>query len=272
MGYKNRVIGLEGVLNAREIGGLPLKNGKHVKFGRLLRAGRLSNLTDKDCYVLSNVWHVKKIIDLRNDWEISEHPDVELEGAEIQQIDLLSGKLEGISREDQGMNMIDYAIMRAKKLAQGDGARHLLTEMYGQMAENRECIKKLQDFFDALQMPEDGSVLWHCTSGKDRTGVTGALLLYVLGADMETIKEDYLYTNEQNREYREALLNEMKSNGADEAQLREMRILESVDWMYIQKFFETIKRIYGSVDAFLSEQIGMNEERIHMFREMYTEG
>lgn len=272
MEHKTRVIALEGALNAREMGGLPLKNGRHVKFRRLIRTGRLSDLTDQDCKVLSNIWHVKKIIDLRNDCEISEYPDVMLEGAEFQQIDLLSGKMEGISREDQGLSMIDYAIMRAKNLAQGDGAGHLLTQMYGRMAENQGCIKKIREFFDVLQLQKEGSVIWHCTSGKDRTGVTGALLLYVLGADMETIKEDYLYTNEQNREYRESLLHEMKCHGADEKQLREMRILESVDWAYIQKFFETVKSTYGSVDAFLSEQIGITETRTEIFREMYTEG
>lgn len=272
MEHKNRVIALEGALNAREMGGLPLKNGKRVKFGRLIRTGRLSDLTDQDCNVLSRVWHVKKIIDLRNDCEISEYPDVRLEGAEFLQVDLLSGKMEGISREDYGMSMVDYAIMRARKLAEGVGAENLLTGMYGRMAEDPECVKKIRDFFEIIQRQEDGAVLWHCTSGKDRTGVTGALLLYVLGADMEIIKEDYLYTNEQNQEYREVLLEKMKRKGAEEALIKEMAVLESVDWRYIQNFFQSVKNIYGSVDEFLSEQIGITERRKAIFREMYTEG
>lgn len=271
MEHAGRVIQLEGVLNVRELGGLPVKDGRRIKYGKLIRAGRLSNLTESDCRILRTKWNVTTIVDLRNDQEISEHPDVIPKGTAFKQISILSGEKEGISREDFGMDMVDRAIMRARYLRTDGGAGKLLKRMYSQMAEEQECMERVRDFFASILKQEDGAFLWHCTSGKDRTGVTGALILYALGADMETIKADYLYTNEQNHTYREDLLRRMKDKGAEAELIEEMRVLESVDWSYIESFFNTLKRKYGSINHFLTDQIGLTHAKKELFLEMFTE-
>ena len=271
MKHENRIIELEGALNVRELGGLPLKNGRRVKSGKLIRSGRLSDLTGADQVLLRDKWKVTTVIDLRNEQEISEHPNVLLDGAVFKHVCLLSGEKKGISREDYGMTLSRLAISRAKSLLEDGGSRKLLEGMYGQMSENESCIRKIREFFDLLYEQKDGSVLWHCTSGKDRTGVLGVLLLYLLDADMTTIKEDYLYTNEQNHSYRENLLNRMKNRGAEDILIEEMRILESVDWIYIESFLNTIKRNYGSIDAFFVREIGIDEVRRTHFLDIYTE-
>lgn len=271
MNNENRIIRLEGALNVRELGGLPLKNGGYVKHGTLIRAGRLSDLTENDRQILRDQWHVTTIIDLRNNQEISEHPDMELDGANIRQISILAGEKEGVSREDFGMSMIDIAILRAKHLYEDGGAGNLLKGMYGQMAESPYCMERIRDFFSALCDQKEGSFLWHCTSGKDRTGVTGALLLYALGADLDTIQSDYLYTNEQNKAYRDNLLHLMEERGAGEELVEEMRILESVDWSYIENFFNTIETAYGSIDQFLQQEIGLTAEKKEFFLNKFTE-
>lgn len=271
MEHENRSILLEGALNVRELGGLPVKDGRKIKSGKLIRAGRLSDLTDTDGVTLSAEWNVTTIVDLRNDQEISEHPDVIPDGIVFRKISILPDTKEGISREDFGMEMVDRAIIRAKHLREDGGAGNFLKKMYGQMAERLECIAAMREFFMSLLEQGDGCFLWHCTSGKDRTGVTGALLLYALGADMETIKIDYLYTNEQNRIYRENLLAQMKKKGAEPELLEEMRILESVDWSYIERFFHVLECQYGSIDRFLMEQIGLTHKETEIFLEKYTE-
>ena len=106
---------------------------------------------------------------------------------------------------------------------------------------------------------------------KDRTGVLGALLLWVLGADLETIKADYLYTNEQNTAYRENLLERMCKRGADADVVEEMRILESVDWLYVESFLKTLEETYGSIDDFLEKKIGIHEECRKQLLDLYTE-
>jgi len=272
MKHESRVITLEGALNVRELGGLPLRNGRIVKHGKLIRSGRLSNLTDADRHLLTDHWNVTTIIDLRNLQEISEYPDMNLDGASHHHIRLIEDGNDGISREDNGMEPIDRAILRVKELHEHGGSKKLLESMYAQMAESTFCLNQIKEFFRILLNQKDGSLIWHCTSGKDRTGVTGALLLYVLGADMDTIKDDYLYTNEQNHNYREKILQIMRERHADEVLVEEMRTLESVDSSYIDSFFQMIKKSYGSVDAFLIEKVGLSEDKIVHLRESYTEG
>ncbi|MBQ1240293.1 MAG: tyrosine-protein phosphatase, partial [Lachnospiraceae bacterium] len=86
MNHENRIITLEGALNVRDLGGLPLKNGRRMKVGKLIRSGRLSDLSERDKRLLHETWNVTTIVDLRNDQEISEHPDVDLEGATLKRI------------------------------------------------------------------------------------------------------------------------------------------------------------------------------------------
>ena len=271
MNKDERVIKLTGVLNVRELGGLRVHNGRKVKTGKLIRAGRLSNLTEADIRILSSKWNITMIVDLRNEQEISEHPDVEIEGADFRNISIIQGELSGISREDFGMDIIDWAIMRAKNLKENGGSGEFLEKMYEQMAKENHCQEKMKEFFESLTEHQNGAFLWHCTSGKDRTGVTGALLLYALGADMETIKADYLYTNEQNFEYREKLLEAMRERGAKEDVVEQMRVLESVSWSYIERFFDAIRKQYGSIEQFLEVKIGLTREKRKLLLESYTE-
>ncbi len=139
------------------------------------------------------------------------------------------------------------------------------------MAQNEECIDRIRDFFDTLLTQKEGSLIWHCTSGKDRTGVLGVLLLLLLGADIESAKEDYLYTNIQNHKYRENLLERMRNRGAEDDVIEEMRILESVDWLYIESFLKSLNDNYGSVDLFLKNKIGLDIEQRNKLLDIYTE-
>ncbi len=267
----DRIIPLEGVLNARELGGIALKGGRQVKHAKIIRTGRLSDMTESDIRVLTDKWNVTRIIDLRNNGEIGEHPDIVPEGTLFQQIAIIPGEKQGISREDHGMEIGDRAIMIARKHAEGDGAQALLESMYAQMARDEYCIGRMKDFFDAMLEQGEGSVVWHCTSGKDRTGVTGVLLLYALGAEMDDIKDDYLFTNQQNGTYRENLLNLMRDRGATEDLVHEIRVLESVDWAYISGFLAEIDRLYGGIDRFLANQMGLTESKHKILLEKYTE-
>ena len=271
MNHEKRIIELEGALNVRELGGLPLKNGRQVKSKKLIRCGRLSQLSERDRKTLRDEWNLTTIVDLRNDQEISEHPDVEIEGAELKRVCLLSGEKKAISREDFGLSISLLAIHRAKSLLEDGGSRKLLEGMYSQMAKNEECIERMKEFFELLLVQDEGSLIWHCTSGKDRTGVLGVLLLLVLGADPETAKEDYLFTNIQNHAYRENLLQRMRNRDADDEIIEEIRILESVEWIYIDSFLKSIEESHGSVEEFLTNVIGIDSEKRNKLLELYTE-
>lgn len=269
----SRILPLEGVLNARELGGLPLKNGHRVRPGQLIRSGRLSDLTKKDHEILETHWHVTDIADLRDEQEVWGHPDRKLNGAALHRLPIFSGTAAGISRSDQsddsGTAAVEIAIRRAQLLGP-DGAKRLLEQIYTDMVSQTYCLDRLRDFFQLLLSHGKGTFLWHCTSGKDRTGLCCALLLWALGATWDTIFEDYLFTNRQTHAYREALCADMKRRGARTEYITQIRILESVDAAYLRGCFSIIHQSFGSMDVFMAERLGVTETAREKLRQRYV--
>ena len=264
-----RVIPMEGALNVRELGGLPVSGGRMIRHGSLIRAGRLSDMTLQDKENLQK-WNLTKIIDMRNNQEVFEHPDPELPGVTWVQLSIFPGGAAGISREDNGETLMDKA-MRLAEMYSGGRARKLLESMYPRMVQEAFCVGQIRTFFRLLAEHEGGALAWHCVSGKDRTGLTGALLLYVLGASRETILEDYLYTNEQIREYRMTLLDGLRERQVDPEKIEQIRVLESVEEGYLDRCLTAIVETYGSLETFIDDHLGITEEVKKVLRDKYTE-
>lgn len=265
-----RILPLEGILNARELGGLPLRNGRQVKRGCLIRAGRLYGMTKEDQRILEQEWNVTDILDLRNAGEIAEYPDPALSKALFYHVPFFPGEEKGISKEEGEKGKIAWALRTARSL-QGGGARRLLQEMYPDMVRNPYCLNGIREFFRLLSAHEEGALLWHCTSGKDRTGLSCALLLYVLGASWETIEEDYLLTNIQIQSYRDWLCEGMRKQGAEPDLIRQIYDLESVESDYLESCLSVIRQQYGSMDCFVAEILGLNEDIQETLLKKYTE-
>ena len=70
-----------------------------------------------------------------------------------------------------------------------------MEEVYERMMLDEQSQRGFAQFFDDVLAAEDGSVLWHCTIGKDRAGLAAALLLHALGVKREAVEQDYLATN-----------------------------------------------------------------------------
>ena len=265
----DRYLDLKSLKNARELGGIPLSGGRMVRKGLLIRAGRLSELSSEDRIALTQQWKLSEVIDLRNSTEIAEHPNQVLPGVTTHVVPIFSGGEIGVTREDHGMDVIDLCICVANKYRNG-GARRLLEGLYPKMVREESCLKEIRHFFQILLEHQEGAVLWHCTSGKDRTGVTAALLLLALGASWETVLEDYLLTNIQTKQQREALCQGMTRRDVAPELIEEIRTIESVDPVYLETCRRLIEAKYGSLDPFFVRALGLTEEKRIRLREKYT--
>ena len=74
-------------------------------------------------------------------------------------------------------------------------AQKIAQEMYFNLLFEPECQAQYAEFFRQVVNTEEGCILYHCTQGKDRTGIASALLLSALGASRETIVFDFDATN-----------------------------------------------------------------------------
>lgn len=161
---------LEGADNVRDLGGYAGENNKIGKFNVFLRSNSLCALTENDNIYLRE-YGVTTIIDLRSNETSSEKPDnVDKNIFDFYNIPLLTEKFnENLALEKENFKM-------------GEGYKLIL--------ENRKAIKEI---FEVLAKAK-GGCLFHCTAGKDRTGLVAMLILGLCGVCRKDIIANYEVT------------------------------------------------------------------------------
>jgi len=122
-----------------------------------------------------------------------------------------------------------------------------------------KSIKQYREMFDLLQNPtENTPLLFHCTAGKDRTGMAAALILYALGVNQQLIFEDYLLSNKHIEEKFAPIIQERP----------ELKNLFIVKKEFLQAGIDAIIEENESIENFLVKQLNVN---ITKFRQTYLE-
>ncbi|MEM7219568.1 MAG: tyrosine-protein phosphatase [Pseudomonadota bacterium] len=173
--YSDRHIAFEGAFNFRDIGGYPTADGRRVRWGRYYRAGRQDRMTAADLERLRELG-VATQIDLRK-------PDEAAEQGE--------GPLPGMGARYLNLPVIP------------EGGGDVLSRLVGDTGISGERYLGYLEFgpdvwvamFEIFADPAQHPIVLHCTAGKDRTGVSTAFLLSVLGVDRALIEADYRITN-----------------------------------------------------------------------------
>lgn len=127
---------------------------------------------------------LRLILDLRSESEAAEQPDYVPDGARLVRIC-------GLCHPDG--SEISFSPGDIEKLLKGkkDEEHNLADAMYEQMLFRNKAYKELFRALEAGETP----ILFHCSGGKDRTGVAAMLILLALGASDETICQDFIRTN-----------------------------------------------------------------------------
>ncbi|WP_280259145.1 tyrosine-protein phosphatase [Nocardia wallacei] len=171
-GTADRALALQGVQNARDLGGYRTADGRTVATGLVFRSGELSKATDADLAVLTDKG-VRVDADLRTTFERALAPDRVPAGATQQIVDVIG--------------QAPPQVLATTLTAGPDLYRAFVTAP----GANEAVAAVLRDVIDI----RDGAVLFHCTAGKDRTGWAAAVLLTLLGVDRATVNYDYLLSN-----------------------------------------------------------------------------
>lgn len=272
--YVIKRIELEGMPNTRDLGGMPTKDGRHIRPKRLLRSGDLCNATEADARFLRETCQISKVIDLRTAEERAQRPDRQIEGVSYVQLPILEEKTLGITREQESdRNVIDRVIcgMLGKSVSAADAAERYMQRMYANFLQSAFARGQYRRFFEELLNAEGGSVLWHCTAGKDRAGLAAVLLLSALGVEEELIMADYLKTNEFARPVAE----QQGRLAAERTGKKEAGIviekLFSVEPSYLEAVYAEIAKAFGTMDAFLEQEMGLDDKNRQRLRALYLE-
>lgn len=180
-------------LNLRDLGGI---GGGLVPHGLFLRSGKLSVLTPDECSELCRKYNIKCVIDLRTPIESAEFQDPLPEGVVYQQISLLKDAAVGITHEtgSDPMTIIRNLRKHPEKLKEMiPDFKQLYTDIVTDEYSRRQLDKVVETL---RKNAEDGKcTLYHCTAGKDRTGIVSMALLKSYGVNDDEIVKDYMRTN-----------------------------------------------------------------------------
>ena len=169
-------------MNIRDLGGIKAADGRRVKSGLFFRGSALTGLSPEQRRIVDG-FGLRRILDLRAAGEAQGKDDYVPEGAEYLRI---PGMYDG-----QGVEM-DFSPAAIERMnLEHDDPMLFMRELYVSMAHGNPAMHAL------VVCMVDGKVplYFHCSAGKDRTGVAAAIILTILGVDDEAILEDYLLTN-----------------------------------------------------------------------------
>lgn len=248
--------------NFRELGGYQTQDGKSVKFHKILRSANLAELTTKDQEFLTN-YGLNKDIDFRSTDEKDKEPDRVPSGVEY--------IFNPVFKEDQ-TQASKSADDIEKKFGFGfnDGYNQMI-KVYKNIILDNESKNAYRLFFDhLLENSDDGQVaLFHCTAGKDRTGMAAVYFLWALGVDQATIKQDYLLTNSVVKSFVDGRIQELVQKQASEEIISSVRALMSVREDYLDTAKKTIIAENGSMESYLNEAIGLSNNEIKDLKRIY---
>lgn len=229
---------MKGGYNFRDLGGLRTTEGRYVKWGKILRSDDLSFLTESDLAYLSSLPLIS-VVDFRSEGEVSQSSD--------RLPETVTGHYAySITPGNLGASIADLFSLTESK---GDS---LMQEINLMLVSDTANIKRYKEYFALLHDEKNVPLLFHCSAGKDRTGMAAALTLFALGVDEETIMSDYLASNIYLREkYREYTVKHP-----------ELTPLFVVKASYIQTGIEWIKKEYGTVEEYLDKVLDVDRDKL----------
>lgn len=264
-------MGFEAVVNARDLGGLPAAGGKTVRPGRLLRTAHLHDATDADVRLLEERYRLRMIFDFRTMEEAAFQPDREIRGAEHLLLPTLDVEAERRSGEAVPAETWLDLPSRIVELAFAPFFQQKARELYPSLITSEFSQLQYSAFLDKILETPDGAVLWHCSQGKDRTGIGAALILGALGADRETIVADFDASNVSYRTLVDRYCAEVDARGGGEDEKDVVRAFLGVSTRNFCRTLDLIDREWGSLEAYLTGPLGLAQEDLALLRARYLE-
>lgn len=221
-----RELTLEGSVNFRDLGGMETTTGGTIKPRHIFRSDALHRLTSTDLAQLAD-YGISMLVDLRGEQEIERSgPSPLLESGTRHFHAPLMTTAAPTSRPDPSLGM---------------------EVMYGQMLENAR--PKFGEIFQTLAEESNLPAVIHCTAGKDRTGVTVALLLRLLEVPDETIVLDYALTDRNMQRLMERWTTEGAAITTGQYPAHYMRANPET----MERFLQALDVTFGSANDYLLE-------------------
>jgi protein-tyrosine phosphatase len=242
-----RRLALQGAYNFRDLGGLDTSDGKTVRWGQVFRSDTLTRLTSAD-YQRLNAIGISLVCDLRTREERKADPTEWQDGSPVFVLAPVSENDKGVS---QNGNLMDG--LRNGKMSVEDG-KTLFERFYIRMVF--DSAPKFGAVLRAIETTDRPS-MFHCTGGRDRTGITAALLLHILGVPKDNIVSDFVLSTKYLNEH--VTTPPTPASEADAQQARLYAEVIRLQPRYIEAVFNAIDERYGSFDRYRREALHVTD-------------
>ncbi len=244
-----QLIDTHGTFNFRDFGGYTLSTGQKVRSGLLFRSGSLDRIADTEARSLQDSLSIQSIVDLR-------HPDEFNDNS-------TRGSLVDIVQNRYSLSVID-ATQPLRNHAEALNIAYGLGQSgprYFALLENGETIWR--EVIQILLDPNSYPILAHCTAGKDRTGITAALILDLVGVTQDTISEDYAMSSASVDQLFSYLVESgRRPEGTSEA--AKSRMITKRE--YMDDFLKLLHQKYGNAEGYITK-LGFNAFDIARIRD-----
>lgn len=231
-----------GICNFRDLGNTINEDGKRVKEGFFFRSAPITFSNDEQRRKFKEL-HIRNILDLRSSEEVDACPDEVFDDMHYYQISALP-------------NDINFDMSSQVLKMDLDFLKNQFQKMYEILPFNNPAYHKM---FELMLAHE--SFVFHCSAGKDRTGVAAYLILKTLHVSDEVIMEDYMASNIYRNEMNQRLMKHVGNEAIKE--------LIYVKENYLRAAMKAVSLKYASFDEFLEKEYGIDEEKRMKLREYY---
>jgi protein-tyrosine phosphatase len=249
MAGEERILDWEGALNARDTGGLPTADGGHIRRGALVRSDVISRLTPSGRQALID-HGVRTVVDVRTSEEIGRDVDYPFRESRV-------------DGDPRYVNVSFVVDLTPDEEARVRARRESATQL-GELNRMDIDVHRagIVGIVKAVADADEGGVLIHCYAGKDRTGVSVALLLSLVGVSDEDVADDYALTMLN----LEPLIMEWLDTIEDSAERERMRELATPRREAMLETLAHVRQRHGSVEQYLLDG-GVTPEQIARIRE-----
>lgn len=257
-----RVLTMDHGYNFRDLGGYQTNDGQTVKWQRVIRTGTLAYLSQHDQQALVD-YGIKFDVDFRSDVEVAQAPD---------QIpnDILYRHLPVFPDDKTDASKSQAELSAELKTRKMNGFDHMV-RVYQNMVTQPQAQAAYRAFFAVLltNTNEKDGLLFHCTAGKDRTGMGATFFLSALGVPKKIIKQDYLLTNDILASLVQNRLIKAKNEGITGTTLDTIKAQMTVSSGYFDAAMKVINDNYGTMPQFLKDALQLSSEDVNDLKKLY---
>ena len=255
-------LGIVSIPNLRDMGGYKTTNGATITRGLVYRSNQLYGISESDMILLAEL-NLKNDYDLRTASERNAKPDELPAGVNNVWLDVLAD--DPTSGPANLIELLSDPLQANIDLGNGQ-VEEKFKDAYRQFITLGSADTAFSKLFLSLGDENKLPALFHCTTGKDRTGWSAAALLTIIGVPYEEVLEDYLLSNDYILPMYADLIEGFVEAGG------ERNIVESILGVkeeYLVAAFEEMNTEYGSIENYFSVGLGISIDQQNALRNLY---